>query len=782
MTVDLKKKPEPPPLGRLWQLPTFAAGVLALGLLLAHLPARPHSSLDLFEESLAAAFEALDARDWERALERGKQALSRADAAPHRSGDFRFLFGSAYLLEAQLGDALGDAPGDEPGDEPVRAESARRARVYLQQAEQLGVLEAYQPRLQYRLALARHLAGLEPEEVIPELERALRFSPADREEGYRLLSALYLKKSTPDPEAALRACEKLVALPGLLQPGRARLRQAELLLHLKRTDEARQVLARIPAVAPESKQALHLRALSYFEDQDWASAAALWEEPELEKLPALPAVLYYRGLSYERLTRTDEARETWSRLRRDWPDSEEAVAAALRLAELERQQGRKAEALACFESVLPRIAPGFRNAFLDAEAVRRIIQSSWSSWLEQGSFAEARRLATAARHLSGPGEAEQRFALASEGAGLAAFQQAGAATGVEAEKRIAEARALCLEAAEAFETVARLRTGAPEHAELLWSSAANFLRAQQYTRAAAVLERYLALDVPKKRRLEALVGLGEAQQALKQNEKAIKLLQEALRQDGPLSFRTRYLLALAQIEQGKLDDAERTLRDNLNAPPGPEPAEFSQSLFALGHLLYRKGHYTEAAAYLERAVEKYPGDPQALQARYVLAECHRKAARLEAKTVGKAEVKSIRDLYQKQYAHKLEQALTHFRHVAFALSDRQDGGTLGSADQALLRESRFGVGECLFNLGRYEEAIGVYEALAESYRDRAESLTAFMHLTHCYFTLKRTTEARQAVQRARGVLDKLADQDVESTQISRKDWQDWLDAAARSFR
>ncbi len=761
----------PPTLNRLWQLPVFALGVAALVLALRNLPQPRTTSFELVERHLAEGFEALDAGDAESAVDHGKQALLHVDAAPQRAGDLRLLIGSAHLLEARS------------ADHETRLESARRARVYLQQAEQLGVSDPFKPRLQFRLALVKHCVGLGADEIIPELETALRYSPADRQEGYWLLSDLCLEKSPPDLEAALRACEKLAALPGSSQANQARLRQAELLLRLKRPEAARQALAQVAPTAPESPRALHLRALSFFEERDWSSAVALWEGPELEKLPALAAVLYYRGLAYDRLDKPDEARQAWSRLQAERPDSAEALAAGLRLADLDRAQGRDVEALAGFETLLTKIEPAYRGPHLDEAAVRAMVESAWSAWLKQGRFEEARRLAAAARRLSAPGEAEQRFALASEAAGLEAFQQANDAAGADADRLVALGRQRCLEAAEAFETVARLRRGAPEHAELLWSSAANFLRAQQYTRAAAVLERYLALDIPQKRRLEALVGLGEAQQALKQNQKAIQLLKQALSQDTPLSFRTRYLLALAQMEEGKFEDAERTLRENLNAAaPSPEPAEFSQSLFAMGHLLYRKRQYLEAAAHLERAVEKYPRDPQALQARYVLAECYRRAAGAEAKTVGKAEVQTIRELYQKQYAYKLEQALTHFRHVAFALSDRQEKQPLNAEEQVLLRESRFGVGECLFNLGNYQEATGVYEALAESYRDRAESLTALMHVTRCYFTLKRGTEAKNAVQRARTVLDELGDKELQATQISRKDWQDWLDAAGRGFR
>jgi TolA-binding protein len=772
-----------PQLSQLWQAHLFVVGLVSF-LFVYFLPPDGSDSLEvLARRNLDEAAQALEVGDCERTRALAEQVLEAGELPPVLAGDARFLLGSVNLARAA------ELQGNE------RVETARHALILLRQAEQRGVSPANQSRLSFRLAKADFFTGTNPERVIKVLEKALSTAPTDRAEGYALLAVLHLQKPAPDLEAVLRANEKLLAQPELTDPNPARLQRGELLLRLhqasggrptNRTAEARQVLARIPPEAPEFAAARHLRALSFFYEGDLKAAANLWEEALADgqrQLGNSGLALYHLGSCLVRLEKPDDACRVWERLTSDQPGSSEAVAATLQLAELNHRLGRDEEALGHYAAVLPSLDANSNNPYLDVQTARQIVEAGWSRWFTARQWDQARRLAKLYQSLALPGEADQRFALASQETGLALLQQLDKAPTKEADTLRQQARHSFLEAGEAFEAVARQREDKNDYGNWLWASAENYLRGQHYARAANVLDRYLNLEIPEKRRLQALLGRGEVHQALKQNAQAEALLQQALRQPGPLAARARYLLALAQIDQGKLPEAEHSLQEILRMPVlEVEPDDLRHSQFALGHVLYRRGQYAAATSELEQAIEKYPRDPQVSAARYWLAESYRQAARQEHKNVSKEDAASAREFYSKQRRRSLDAAHKHFQLLTYDLSDREERGLLTKEEVVLLRESRFGLGECRYHLGKYEEAITTYEELAHRYQHQVEGLTALMHLAHAYWTLKRMDQAEKTLQRAREALVNLDDKELQRPQLTRQEYKQWIDWAAANCR
>ena len=761
----------PPPWRQLWQGPVFVLGVLAVVLLILVHPTWTVSRADLLEQDLHAALAALEAGDHAQATALARRALEQVHHAPQLAGDLRFVLGSAALLEAA------GASGAE------QAAAYRRAHADLRQAEQLGVSAPHRPRLAYRLVLADYHTGGDPARVAVALEKALDISPADRVEGYALLTALHLRGPEPDLLSALRANEKLLAQPNLTDPNPARLQRGELLVRLGRGRDARQILNRIPAGAPEFAAARHVRALSWYQDEEWQTAAALWEEALSgpDRPPHAGEALYHLGLCYTRLQRPfADIEHVWGRITREMAGSPEALAVAFHLAELHLAAGRDAEALAAFTTALAAADLAAGNRYLSVAAMRQTVEWGWSRWVEAGRYDLARQLAERYRRLAAPGEADRRLALASAAAGHACLRDAERAAGPAADALRQQARQHFHDAGEAFEAVAAAHAGQPEQGEALWASAENFLRAQRYARAAVLLERYLALDLPEKRRLEALVGLGEAYQALRHTDKAVELLKLALSQPSPLQTRARYLLALTQIDQGRYAEAEANLRAILHMPVlDAEPGELRQSFFTLGRVLFQREQYAEAALQLKSALERYPNAPQALPARYWLAAAYRQAARQEERNISAAAIESARQTYRLQKTTRLEQALDQFQRLAFDLADRRTSRPLTGEEETLFRESRFGIGECLFALARYDEAVSVYETLAREYADRAEGLRALVELAYCHLMQKQIVLANMALERARTTLGRLDDQALEPTRMTRRQWQELLDQATK---
>jgi TolA-binding protein len=761
-----------PPWQELWQTPVFLLGLLALGGVLALSLLFPYSGAAMLSKELAGAREALESGHLEAARQRADAALQSPQSAPHLAGELHFVRGSATFLLAEA------ATG------PEKTKLNAKALEDLRAAERLGVHRDRLPRLHYRLAVAEYLTGGDAEQAARRIDAVLEASPADRLAGYGLLVQLHLGKAKANLEAALKANERLLAQPDLTNPNPARLQRGELLLRRKDGAEARQVLARIPVSTPEYSEARHLRAWSHCQDGEFQAAIDLWEpalQAEDVRLPHLAQALFGLGRCYAQVGRPcQDVQTVWQRLEREAPDSEEAVAAAVELATLHVLAGQADDALAQFTLALRRMTPTWQNAYADAAEVRALLEKTLDAWMSASEFENARRLAQLSAAVALPGEASRRFALASQKAGYALLRQAERAESAQREHLAEKGRKLLREAGEAFETAVRELGAEGDSGELLWWSAENYLQAQEPARAAAVLEVYLRSELKPERKLEAQVALGEAYQALRRNQPAVDLLKQAAGHPGALQVRASYLLALAQMDLNQYAEAEGVLKQIMTFPlldGGNE--EFRLARFALVHVLFRREAFSDAADYLEKALEQDAQHPQAVQTRYWLAEAYRRAARQEKKLISAADTATARDFYLKRKQQQLERALEQFRLVVAGLEKVAE--TRLPADEATrLRDSRLGMGECLFNLGRYEEAAEVYRRQMECQGDSVAALTAAMHLTHCYTTLKQLDQAKATAARGRAILDRLADGDLEAAGSKRSAWQDWFDNAAAS--
>src|SRR5262249_40042167 len=156
------------------------------------------------------------------------------------------------------------------------------ARAHLEEAQVLGIAETDATRLTYLLAKAWVHTNGEWTQIIDALERSIEAGADEPAEGYALLADAYLRLPERNVEAALKANEKELAVhyigEELLAP--ARLLRGELLLELRRTEEARKVLANIGIQAPPGvlAKARYLRAISFQQEEHWNEAEALWKE------------------------------------------------------------------------------------------------------------------------------------------------------------------------------------------------------------------------------------------------------------------------------------------------------------------------------------------------------------------------------------------------------------------------------------------------------------------------------------------------------------------------
>ena len=100
--------------------------------------------------------------------------------------------------------------------------------------------------------------------------------------------------------------------------------------------------------------------------------------------------------------------------------------------------------------------------------------------------------------------------------------------------------------------------------------------------------------------------------------------------------------------------------------------------------------------------------------------------------------------------------------------------------QSLLRNTYFGRGAVLYQLGRFEPAIQAYLAIINRYQNSAEVLEAYVQIFACYRRLNQPAEARNALQLARAALSRLPTEIsfARTTNYSRSQWEQFLESLA----
>ena len=775
-----------PRLGRLWQVPVFFLGILAVLSVWAARPLWHHGHEDPIGPDLRAARAALERPrpELNRALALVEGLLARTDLSDAQAGEARFLAGTCYLRRAAEADADTAPP------------LWKTARDHLEKAEILGVPPGDLDHLLYRLARAWYQTGNDPQRVISYLTRSLEHGADDPGEAYGMLAQSYLRLPAPDLPSALEANRKQLALPtdneNVLAP--ARLLRGELLLRLHRRDEAQVVLGCITkgATAAIYSRAMWLRASAYQDDEKWKDAQDLWEEVlrDPEQAPSEPdRVLYYLGICYFHGGRPNDAAGVWESALK-FP-GEGGQAAAFRLAEWNLHKQNTAQAWKTYERALRDVAgAGYHNTLVPAAEARRICEDGCRFYLQIGEYDWSRKLAAMYAPLAPPGVAQDVTGRACDAWAQNLLERARRCHGQDAAQRDEqEARARLADAGQAYEAAADLVPDRTEQADFLWRSADRYIQGRDYPHALAVLGRFLrAPDLPADRLGEGWYALGMVHQSLHQEAAARDAYHQCIEVShaGPFAYRARYQLAEAEIERHHHDEAEEILRQNLRLmADDPDPEAHEKSLLALAGLLFERGDYRVAAHHLQDALRFYPANPRSSTARCVLADCYRRMADQEnqhfqgaGRWMGDAQVH-----YADQYHHWLQMAAANYQKLKDDLLARQVKGPLPDEEEAILRKAEFAEADCRFFLGqdKYDEAIRLYEILAARYHHRAEGLDALAQMTRCYWVKRQPQMALKTLQRIRAALPEMDEAAVSASTInhSRQEWEEWLERAIK---
>lgn len=251
----------------------------------------------------------------------------------------------------------------------------------------------------------------------------------------------------------------------------------------------------------------------------------------------------------------------------------------------------------------------------------------------------------------------------------------------------------------------------PESTRIARFYLANIYYSSREFRRAEEAFRRLLEDYPRAREMpdilfglaESLYQLGRFQEALEYYRRIVGKFPGSAPADD-----AQYNTAWCLIELGKEDEAMDALRQLLRRYPESEFAASAQ--FTLGDYLYNRGRYREAMEAYRKVLERYPDDPVAVKVSRLIKEVEETLAyqKLEQgiALMDSAEATDNKEFY--------ERAIEVFQGVLDRYPDTESAvGALGN------------IGVCLEGLGRWREAVKMYDKVIELYEQKRASRDAW---------------------------------------------------------
>jgi tetratricopeptide (TPR) repeat protein len=322
-------------------------------------------------------------------------------------------------------------------------------------------------------------------------------------------------------------------------------------------------------------------------------------------------------------------------------------------------------------------------------------------------------------------------------------------------------------AAEAFLDTARLCAADDDMSGDNLELAANCYDEAGDVYGAIVVLRKFVHDYPtaQSRVARAVFNLAKAYQAAGCYDEAIAQYRQMTSEyrNSPNANKSQVPMAQCYKALGKLDEAEKVLSGILadDQHYSPESTEYRQSLFELAKLFYERRQYREAVARFDEALQREPDAREAIYCRYFLADSYRLSGLELDSAIRSARTPLERGQWTAARTAWLGESRDQFDRVVAALETRAatggpgNAGSLSELDLLYLRNSYFFRADCLFDLGRFSEALDLYEVAALKYANQPEAIAAHVQIVNCYVKLNQLEQARAVNERAKWLLKKL---------------------------
>lgn len=355
---------------------------------------------------------------------------------------------------------------------------------------------------------------------------------------------------------------------------------------------------------------------------------------------------------------------------------------------------------------------------------------------------------------------------------------------------VADAELLLAEAGETYFELSSVSTLNEERAATaMWTAAGLFDEAGNDGRAITVLETYLMHRPQSTLVPRVLLRLGRTLQKVGRYEDAVNAFQRNYSEYPRSIHANESLIPLAESLMALGGDhelqAEKALLEVVQDSDiyTPDAPEYRDAMFLLGRYYSRRAEHERTIAVLDEFVQRYATDSRIDSAMFLIADAYRQSAQvikdelLDPRFAGEAK-RLIAEREQ-----RLNEAAARFRAVIQRLELRS-AATLSPLEQIYLQDAVLGEAASLFDLGRYAEALNLYERAAWTYKDQPAALGAYVQIINCFVILGRDAEARAALRRAQYLTEAITDEsfDPAGDLETRADWKRYFDWVADVLR
>jgi tetratricopeptide (TPR) repeat protein len=322
-------------------------------------------------------------------------------------------------------------------------------------------------------------------------------------------------------------------------------------------------------------------------------------------------------------------------------------------------------------------------------------------------------------------------------------------------------------------------------ATAMWTAAGLFDEGGNHGRAISVLRAFVrergdAEIIPR-----VLLRLGRSLQAEEYFKDAVDAYQRNISSFPRSPHANASLIPLAECFMSLGVDYETEAENALqriiqnSAIFTPDAPEFRDAMYLLGDLYCRQGRYEEALPILDETLRNYPNDARVSRGMFLAADAYMHSALaikdelLLPEFVG--DIKRLRA----ELTNRFEEAAERFRTLRERL-EQSDEARLGELDRIYLRDARLYEAACHFELGRYKDALALYERAAWIYKDSPASLGAYVQVINCYIFLGRKPDAESALRRAQYLVRSIADEHFQAAGQfeSREGWERYFEWVA----
>jgi len=492
-------------------------------------------------------------------------------------------------------------------------------------------------------------------------------------------------------------------------------------------------------------EAQHWQGRALFDRGLYADAYTHFEKARklLGQLPPAEEASFLSGESLFRSGNYEEALKAFERCVYDFGDMEVGKMAHIRAGDCYLRSGKPLEASVAY------------YAALEAAPLEELAESAWfnvheslDELYETGQKAMAGQEYSTAYELLRPlaafGDPRDKYIHKS---GLALLGLAEA-TANEAQKKH-----LYLTSAAVLDGLAQDYPGSDHVPDALWNAAEALYKAGEYAAATGTYRRFAESKWDDPRASEAIYKRGLCYKMLGLHDAAIQAFRvnEVSFPFVIYAYESRYEKGRCYLAKGDAATAQKVLLDILHDPKfSPESSVWRRALFCLGEAYWSDGEAEEAANVLGEALERYPSDPEANRARWMLAESFMSLS-----------------LYV--------EAINELKALVSTMP-----ATAENIPQ--LTQASLLLGDCYYTLQEYREALESYKDAVRYSGKATEAGWALFQTANCYYNIGEVDSARAAYKRAKLVISSLPEDAFSAAPegLRKKFWEELLAWAASS--